>query len=78
MSGLIRKIDDKNSVAKKSARESDSQLIVVHSDRPAEGLRSLKYGDTFAVFDHYGDIRPNLTSEEGLYFRWHSRGRSKQ
>ena len=47
---------------------SDSQHILVHSDRSAERLRSLKYGDTFAVFDHYGDIRPGPNGEEGVYF----------
>jgi glycogen debranching enzyme len=28
----------------------------------------LKYGDSFAVFDRFGDIRPGASSEEGLYF----------
>ncbi len=27
----------------------------------------LKHGDTFAVFDHYGDIKPGGLGEEGLY-----------
>jgi glycogen debranching enzyme len=27
----------------------------------------LKHGDTFAVFDHYGDIKPTGLGEEGLY-----------
>jgi glycogen debranching enzyme len=29
--------------------------------------RVLKHGDTFAVFDHYGDIVPGGLGEEGLY-----------
>jgi glycogen debranching enzyme len=29
--------------------------------------RVLKHGDTFAVFDHYGDIKPGGLGEEGLY-----------
>jgi glycogen debranching enzyme len=29
--------------------------------------RILKHGDTFAVFDHYGNIRPLRKSEEGVY-----------
>src|ERR1041385_7166110 len=33
-----------------------------------EQTRVLKHGDTFAVFDHYGDIKPSGLGEEGLYF----------
>src|SRR6185295_865074 len=29
--------------------------------------RVLKHGDTFAVFDHYGDIKPGGLGEEGLF-----------
>ncbi|WP_213807573.1 glycogen debranching N-terminal domain-containing protein [Granulicella sp. dw_53] len=59
-----------DAIPKDKLKESDPdfQHILVHSDRSADRLRSLKYGDTFAVFDHYGDIRPAPTSEEGLYF----------
>ncbi|HKB40139.1 MAG TPA: amylo-alpha-1,6-glucosidase, partial [Gemmataceae bacterium] len=32
-----------------------------------ERTRVLKHGDTFAVFDHYGDIKPGGLGEEGLY-----------
>jgi glycogen debranching enzyme len=32
-----------------------------------ERTRLLKHGDTFAVFDHYGDIKPGGLGEEGLY-----------
>jgi glycogen debranching enzyme len=32
-----------------------------------ERTRVLKHGDTFAVFDHYGDIKPSGLNEEGLY-----------
>jgi glycogen debranching enzyme len=32
-----------------------------------EQTRVLKHGDTFAVFDHYGDIKPGGLGEEGLY-----------
>jgi hypothetical protein len=50
--------------------ESDSteaQHILVHADRSAERIRSLKHGDTFAVFNHFGDMRPIPSGEEGLY-----------
>jgi glycogen debranching enzyme len=32
-----------------------------------ERTRVVKHGDTFAVFDHYGDIKPGGLGEEGLY-----------
>ena len=32
-----------------------------------ERTRVLKNGDTFAVFDHYGDIKPGGLGEQGLY-----------
>jgi glycogen debranching enzyme len=32
-----------------------------------ERTRVLKHADTFAVFDHYGDIKPEGLGEEGLY-----------
>lgn len=32
-----------------------------------ERTRVLKHGETFAVFDHYGDIKPGGLGEEGLY-----------
>jgi glycogen debranching enzyme len=52
----------------KQEHAGDAQHILVNAERTAERLRSLKHGDTFAVFDHYGDIRPIKTSEEGLYY----------
>ena len=30
-------------------------------------IRVLKHGDTFAVFDHYGNIKPAVKGEEGIY-----------
>ena len=41
--------------------------IVVASSLADERTRVLKHGDTFAVFDHYGDIKPGGLGEEGLY-----------
>ncbi len=32
-----------------------------------ERTRVLKHGDTFAVFDHQGDVKPSGLGEEGLY-----------
>ncbi len=41
---------------------------ILAAQSPAdERRRVLKHGDTFAVFDHYGDIKPGGLGEEGLY-----------
>ncbi len=41
--------------------------ILAASSPADEWTRVLKHGDTFAVFDHYGDIKPGGLGEEGLY-----------
>ena len=41
--------------------------ILAASSPADERTRVLKHGDTFAVFDHYGDIKPGGLGEEGLY-----------
>jgi hypothetical protein len=47
-------------------KANDYQILV--ADNPAdERTRVLKQGDTFAVFDHYGDIKQGGLGEEGLY-----------
>jgi glycogen debranching enzyme len=33
-----------------------------------ERARVLKHGDTFAVFDHYGDVQPGGLGEEGVFY----------
>ena len=43
------------------------QHILAASSLVDERTRVLKQGDTFAVFDHYGDIKPGGLGEEGLY-----------
>jgi glycogen debranching enzyme len=41
---------------------------VLAASSPADDrTRVLKHGDTFAVFDHHGDIKPGGLGEEGLY-----------
>jgi glycogen debranching enzyme len=42
--------------------------ILAASSLADERTRVLKQGDTFAVFDHYGDIKPGGLGEEGLYY----------
>src|SRR5262245_4888429 len=41
--------------------------IIADSPVADERNRVLKHGETFAVFDHYGDIKPVGLGEEGLY-----------
>jgi glycogen debranching enzyme len=41
---------------------------IVADPRLTDGLnRVLKHGDTFAVFDRYGNIKPVTSGEEGVY-----------
>jgi glycogen debranching enzyme len=48
-------------------RETDTYYILASSPPADENRRVLKQGDTFAVFDHYGDIRPGGLGEQGVY-----------
>src|SRR5262245_66653326 len=41
--------------------------VVAASSALDDRTRVLKHGDTFAVFDHFGDIKPGGLGEEGLY-----------
>src|SRR5437588_7573546 len=45
----------------------DPFYIAAPSPLADELSRVLKHGETFAVFDHYGDIKPAGLGEEGLY-----------
>jgi len=47
--------------------EAGPYHILAASSPADERTRALKHGDTFAVFDHYGDIKPGGLGEEGLY-----------
>jgi glycogen debranching enzyme len=52
----------------REARGDSSPYHILAASSPAdERTRVLKHGDTFAVFDHYGDIKPGGLGEEGLY-----------
>src|SRR5262249_50438492 len=48
--------------------EQDPHYILAAAPVVDERTRVLKHGDTFGVFDHYGDIRPVGLREQGLYF----------
>jgi glycogen debranching enzyme len=41
--------------------------ILADSSLTDQPIRILKQGDTFVLFDQYGDIRPGKNGEEGLY-----------
>jgi glycogen debranching enzyme len=45
----------------------DAHHVLAASSLTDERVRVLKHGDTFALFDRYGDIRPSQNGEEGLY-----------
>ncbi len=49
------------------AKDNSPNRILAASSVADERTRVLKHGDTFAVFDHYGDIKPCGLGEEGLY-----------
>jgi glycogen debranching enzyme len=49
------------------SRPEDAHHILADSSLIDEPIRVLKHGDTFALFDQYGDIRPGKHGEEGLY-----------
>jgi glycogen debranching enzyme len=63
--------EDDRTVAGRSTPETPpagSPYHILALTSPAdERTRVLKHGDTFAVFDHYGDIKPGGLGEEGLY-----------
>ena len=61
----------KSSTAVPAAEEviqvNDQFYILATSPRVDEQTRVLKQGDTFAVFDRFGDIQPAGLGEEGIY-----------
>ena len=61
-------MDSQNSLLQKSAGiETASPHVLTTSSFADERSRVLKHGDTFAVFDHHGRIKPGGLGEEGLY-----------
>jgi glycogen debranching enzyme len=48
-------------------RIEDTFSIVADADRTTAPRRVLKQGESFAVFDQYGDILPEDAGEQGLY-----------
>jgi glycogen debranching enzyme len=61
-----RRADEIGDLHQPHAEPSPYHILAASS--PAdERTRVLKHGDTFAVFDHYGDIQPDGLGEAGLY-----------
>ncbi len=50
-----------------AGKEQGPFYILAPSPQADEQSRVLKDDDTFAVFDHYGDVKPSGLGEEGLY-----------
>src|SRR6202451_3281369 len=48
-------------------RPEDAHHILADSSLTEGPIRVLKHGDTFVLFDQYGDIRPGKNGTEGLY-----------
>jgi hypothetical protein len=48
-------------------RIRDEFYILAASSLADDRTRVLKQGETFAVFDRYGDIQPTGLGEQGLY-----------
>src|SRR5205807_3296049 len=49
---------------------AEAQYYILATSAPlAERALVLKHDDTFAVFDHHGDIDATLRAEEGVYHR---------
>jgi glycogen debranching enzyme len=57
----------KRRTARSAARERSPYYILATSPQADEHNQVLKHGDTFGVFDHYGDITPAGLGEEGIY-----------
>ena len=49
------------------AHSGNAHHVLADSSLTDERIRVLKHGDTFALFDRYGDIRPSVNGEAGLY-----------
>ena len=50
-----------------NGRSDGARTTVADSCLTGGLIRVLKHGDTFAVFDHYGNIRPIASGDEGVY-----------
>jgi len=61
------KLEHPSAYATNIRGENGSHHIVALASLADERTRVLKHGDTFVIFDHYGDIKSGGLGEEGLY-----------
>jgi glycogen debranching enzyme len=54
-------------MAKKKIQVDDKWYVLATFAHPEEQPQVLKNGDTFAMFDHFGDIAALMPGQEGLY-----------
>lgn len=54
-------------ISSASSEAEDARHILADSSLTDEPIRVLKHGDTFALFDQYGDIRSGAQAEQGLF-----------
>ena len=64
---LINNYAEKAKLSPVQCHPEDAHHILAESSLTEEPIRVLKHGDTFAIFDRYGDIRPGPSGEQGLY-----------
>jgi glycogen debranching enzyme len=50
-------------------RVAEQYYIVADAERSTTPLRVMKHGDSFGVFDQYGDIVPSEGSDQGFYHK---------
>jgi glycogen debranching enzyme len=48
-------------------QSNEAHHVLADSSLTDERIRVLKHGDTFGLFDQYGDVRPGQKGEAGLY-----------
>ncbi len=60
-------LDEKNIASEDIIRVEGEYYILATSSLADNRNRVLKHGDTFALFDRYGDIQPVGLGEQGLY-----------
>jgi glycogen debranching enzyme len=64
---FLNNYTEKAKLSSVHSHPEDAHHIFAESSLTEEPIRVLKHGDTFALFDRYGDIRPRPGGEQGLY-----------
>jgi glycogen debranching enzyme len=67
LSRVIRMPPNEVPASRLESCPDDAHHILADSSLTDEPIRVLKHGDTFALFDQYGDIRCGKSGEQGLY-----------